>query len=289
MLTSNFSSNLLSFAQGASLFDPADSLIPFTVEGVLVGWIKRSFAEHLENWPEHFTVRPRGVGMLGHFETAEHRSAALNEVVEALASGGMIRGWRNETVTIAETFYSKPLFHIERSASRYFGLTVYASHLNGLTMRDGTMHMWIAKRAESKAIDPSRLDNMTAGRIARGYSAHQTLIKEAGEEAGLTSEMAGTARAVGAVRCKYLVEEGLHQEIMFVHDIMLPADFTPNNSDGEVAGFSCHKIEEILSMLEAPAQFTVDAALVMIDCLIRHGYIGSERDDYLELIHAMRP
>ena len=167
MLTSNSSLNLLSFAQGASLFDPADSLIPFTVEGVLVGWIKRSFAEHLDNWPEHFTVRPRGVGMLGHFETAEHRSAALNEVVEALASGGMIRGWRNETVTVAETFYAKPLFHIERAASRYFGLTMYASHLNGLTSKDGVMHMWIAKRAESKAIDPGRLDNMTAGRIAR--------------------------------------------------------------------------------------------------------------------------
>ncbi len=289
MLTSNLSSNLCAFAQGASLFDPADSLIPFTVEGVLVGWTKRSFAEHLENWPEHFTVRPRGVGMLGHFETAEHRSAALNEVVEALASGGMIRGWRSETVTVAETFYAKPLFHIERAASRYFGLTMYASHLNGLTMRGGMMHMWVAKRDERKAIDPGRLDNMTAGRIARGYSPQQTLIKEAGEEAGLVLEMANTARAVGAVRCKYLVEEGLHQEIMFVHDVMLPADFIPKNNDGEVAGFHCYAMEEILTMLAAPAQFTVDAALVMIDCLIRHGYIGPERDDYLDLIHAMRP
>ena len=151
------------------------------------------------------------------------------------------------------------------------------------------MHMWIAKRADSKAIDPGRLDNLTAGRIARGYTPLQTMIKEAGEEAGLTVDMANAALAVGAVRCKYLVEEGLHQEIMFVYDIMLPDDFLPNNSDGEVAEFSCHRVEEILTMLEAPAQFTVDAALVMIDCLIRHGYIGPERDDYLDLIHAMRP
>ena len=107
MRTSSSSSNLLGFAQSASLMDPADSLLPFTVEGVLVGWVKRSFAPHLENWPEHFTIRPRGVGMLGHFETAEHRSAALNEVVEALASGGVIHGWRNETVTVAESFYAE--------------------------------------------------------------------------------------------------------------------------------------------------------------------------------------
>jgi len=45
----------------------------------------------------------------------------------------------------------------------------------------------------------------------------------------------------------------------------------------------------MLSMLENPAQFTVDAALVIIDCLIRHGYISSNQDDYLDLIHAIRP
>ena len=289
MLTSSHSPSLLSFAQSASLFDPADSLLPFTVEGVLVGWLKRSFAEHLENWPEHFAVRPRGVGMLGHFETAEHRSAALNEVVETLAQGGVIRGWRGETVTIADTFYAKPLFHIERAASRYFGLTMYASHLNGLMLLNGEQHMWIAKRADSKAIDAGKLDNMAAGRISRGYTPMQTLIKEAGEEAGLSHTLATTACAVGAVRCKYLVEEGLHHEIMFVHDVMLPTDFKPQNNDGEVAEFSCHRIADILAMLENPAVFTVDAALVIMDCLIRHGHLGSERDDYLDLIHAIRP
>lgn len=282
-------SSLSKFTQAASLFDPADSLLPFTVEGVLAGWMKRSFAEHLENWPEHFAVRSRGVGLLGHFETAEHRSAALVEVVEELASAGVIRGWRGELVTVAESFYAPPLFHIERASSRYFGLTVYASHLNGLTWRDQALHMWIAQRADNKAIDPGKLDNLAAGRIARGYTPLQTMIKEAGEEAGLSAELAKTALSTGATRCKYLVDEGLHQEIMFVHDVMLPADFTPTNQDGEVARFTCHPITGMLSMLENPAQFTVDAALVIIDCLIRHGYISSNQDDYLDLIHAIRP
>ena len=115
------------------------------------------------------------------------------------------------------------------------------------------------------------------------------MIKEAGEEAGLSAELAKTALSTGATRCKYLVDEGLHQEIMFVHDVMLPADFTPTNQDGEVARFTCHPITGMLSMLENPAQFTVDAALVIIDCLIRHGYISSNQDDYLDLIHAIRP
>ncbi len=280
---------LAEFAQAACLFDPADSLLPFTVDGVLAGWMKRSFADHLSDWPEHFSIRPRGVGMLGHFASAEHRSAALAEVVEALAAKDAIHGWRGELVTVAESFYAPALFHIERAASRHFGLTVYAAHLNGLTERNGQPHMWIARRADNKDIDPGKLDNITAGRIARGYTPQQTLLKEAGEEAGIPETIAKNAKCTGAVRCKYLVDEGLHHEIMFVHDLHLPGDFAPQNRDGEVAEFRCHSIAEIMSMLETPAQFTVDAALVIVDCLIRHGYIGSERDDYLELIHAMRP
>ena len=38
-----------------------------------------------------------------------------------------------------------------------------------------------------------------------------------------------------------------------------------------------------------PELFTVDAAVVALDCLIRRGHIGSDREDYLEIIHAMRP
>ena len=289
MPTLPHSPSLSKFAQSACLFDPADALLPFTVDGVLAGWMKRSFAEHLSAWPEHFAIRPRGVGMLGHFASAEHRSAALAEVVELLAAQEAIHGWRGELVTVAESFYAPPLFHIERAASRYFGLTMYAAHLNGLTERNGELQMWIAKRADSKAIDPGKLDNLTAGRIARGYTPRQTLVKEAWEESGVAAELAGAAKCTGAVRCKYLVDEGLHHEIMFVHDLLLPADFTPKNQDGEVAGFRCHSIAEIMRMLETPAQFTTDAALVIIDCLIRLGHIGSDRDDYLELIHAMRP
>lgn len=277
------------FAQGASLFDPADSLLPFNVDGVLAGWMKPAFAERLREWPEHFSIRPRGVGLLGHFASAEQRSAALAEVVEVLAAEDAIQGWRGELVTVAESFYAPPLFDIERAASRYFGLTMYASHLNGLVERDGELRMWIAQRAGSKAIDPGKLDNITAGRIARGYTPRQTLVKEAWEEAGIPGEIAHGAKSSGAVRCKYAVDEGMHHEVMFVHDLRLPADFTPKNQDGEVSGFECHSMAEVMRMLESPAQFTVDAALVIIDCLIRRGYIASDRDDYLELIHAMRP
>ena len=100
---------LADFVENACTFDPADSLLPFTVEGILAGWMKRSFAERLEEWPQYFTVRPRGVGMLGHFETPEHRSVAIAEVVESLAAETVISGWRGELVTVSESFHSPPL------------------------------------------------------------------------------------------------------------------------------------------------------------------------------------
>jgi Domain of unknown function (DUF4743) len=278
------------FVATACTFDPADSLVPFTVDGVLAGWMKRSFAERLEDWPEYFTVRPRGVGMLGHFETPEHRSAAIAEVVETLAGQGAIAGWRGELVTASEGFYTTPLFHIERAASRYFGLTMYSSHLNGLTARNGEPYMWIATRADNRPIDPGKLDNLAAGRIPRGMLPFETLVKESGEEAGIGDELARTAKGAGVVRSKRSVEEGLHNEIIFVHDIILPESFTPVNRDGEVAAFTCLPITELMNLLETtPDAFTIDSALVALDCLIRRGYIKSDREDYLEIIHAMRP
>jgi 8-oxo-dGTP pyrophosphatase MutT (NUDIX family) len=281
--------SLKTFVEAASTFDPSDSLLPFTVEGVLAGWLKKSFAERLADWPEYFSIRPRGVGMTGHFETAEHRSAAMAEVVESLATQEVILGWRGELVTVAESLYSPPLFHIERAASRYFGLTVYASHLNGLTAREGQPYMWLAKRAESKHVDPLLLDNIVGGRIARGFSPLETLVKESFEEAGIGKELIGSARAAGAVRCKREVEDGLHNEVIFVHDIILSESFVPENQDGEVASFECVPIVDLLTKLETPSQFSIDAALVIIDCLLRRGYLNSDRDDYLDLIHAIRP
>lgn len=282
-------SALNTFVQAASTFDPSDSLRPFTVDGVLAGWMKKSFVERLNDWPEYFAIRPRGVGMIGEFASAEHRSVAIAEVVESLATQDVIRGWRGELVTVAESYYSPALFHVERAASPYFGLTVYASHLNGLTARNGQPYMWLARRAESKYVEPGKRDNLAAGRITRGYSPLQTLAKESLEEAGIDAALASQARAAGAVRCKRETEEGLHNELIFVHDIILPESFVPVNRDGEVASFDCVPITDLLTMLENPSQFTVDAALVIVDCLLRRGYLHSDRVDYLDLIHALRP
>ncbi len=272
----------------ATSFDPTATMLPFTANGLLVGWLRPSFAAHLEAWPETFSVRSRGISLLGDYASAEHRSAAITGVIESLASQEVIRGWRSEQVTVAESFYAPSIFYIERAASLYFGLTMYASHLNALVMRKGIPHMWLARRAASKHQDPGKLDNIAAGRIARGFSPIETMMKESFEEAGIVERFAKNAKSIGAIKSRREVEEGLHHEIIFTHDVVLPENFIPQNQDGEVAEFMCISIHEIMKMLEDGADFTADAMLVIVDCLIRHAYITSDRDDYLELIQALK-
>lgn len=282
-------SRLLEFAQHATEFEPAEAMLPFNVGMARVGWLKSSFAEELNTWPELFSVRPRGVGVIGEFSSADQRSAALGEAVEALASAGYIQGWRNEQVEAAEYFGAEPRFHIERAASRYFGITVYGAHLNGLAVRGQQPHMWLARRAAGKDIDPGLLDNLAGGRVTRGHSPFGTLVKEAWEEAGIAEEVAKQAKSAGATRTCHEVERGLHHEIVFVHDLILPVEFSPQNQDQEVSEFRCAPIGEVIHMLDAaPEQFTTDAVMVILDCLVRRGYLTPARADFLDLVRTLR-
>jgi 8-oxo-dGTP pyrophosphatase MutT (NUDIX family) len=284
--------SLSGFVDTACNYDPTEDLIPFVADGVLVGWVKPGFAEKLKDWPDVFIVRPRGVSLSGDYANCEQRSAALGEVTETLAVEGVLSGWRDELVTVAETFHSEPIFHIERAASRNFGLLSYAAHLNGLTVRDGVPLVWIARRSHTKSIDPDRLDNLVGGCISRGSTPLQTLHKECWEEAGIGADMAATARAAGAVGLCYQVEEGVHRELIFVHDLFLPPDFEPRNQDGEVSGFLSLAVGDVIARVEAMSshgEFTIDSAIVMVDYLIRRGFLTSERKDYIELLRSIKP
>jgi hypothetical protein len=90
------------------------------------------------------------------------------------------------------------------------------------------------------------------------------------------------------VRTEYSVPTGLHREIMFVHDLWLPADFTPVNQDGEASEIRLMPVEEVLHSLLA-GDFSLDAGAVMIDGLLRMGAIPPEDPQYLELLRLLKP
>ena len=200
------------------------------------------------------------------------RTVAMASVARELKNDGAITGWRNETYAVRAGPQDAPLFHIERAAMRFFGFTSAASHLNGYRQAADGLRIWIARRSGTKSIDPGLLDTLVGGGIPSGQDAWQALLRECQEEAGMAHELASRAAAAGVLEVCHEVREGLHSEILYVHDLEVPADFQPRNLDGEVSEFMLLGAAETARRI-ANREFTVEAGLVTLDLLLRHGAI----------------
>ena len=216
------------------------------------------------------------------------RAEGGTDLTAALEREGVIRGWRDEMVSVTNHYAAPELLRIERAATRHFGMMAYGAHLNGFTRRHGEPYLWIARRAASKSVDPDRLDNLVGGRIACGYTVDETIRKEAWEEAGIPEPLTRGMACASVVRVEYSVPEGLHREVIFTHDLWLPEDFRPQNQDGEVARLYCLSIPETIEAILA-GEFTLDAGAVTVDALLRNAVLAPEDPQYLDLVRLLRP
>jgi 8-oxo-dGTP pyrophosphatase MutT (NUDIX family) len=261
---------------GRALAPPARAYEAFVVAGHAVGWIIPERAERLSQWRDVFVRGPREVELTPKLATREARSAALAEVARALSAEGALTAWRNERYAVAAGPEQTVLCELERAAARYFGIQTFAAHASGLVSDPDRWRMWLARRSPTKAIDPGLLDNLVGGGIAAGHGVADTLAKEAWEEAGIAPELARSARCAGTVAICRDQPDGLQRETIHVHDLWLPAKFTPANQDGEVVEHRLCGPEAVLAVL-ASDDITADASLVIVDLLLRGGHI--ERND----------
>lgn len=268
----NLAGSLLHPLRAAREFEPRRYL-SMALDGRTIGWILRDEAGRLRRWPAVFEVWEGNVSLKPTGESA--LSAAFAQVAQTLADEGVIRGWRDETYAIRAGGSATVLFHLERAAMRFFGLTSSAAHLNGFFLQNEKPTIWIARRSATKSIDPGMLDNLVAGGVPSGEGPWQTLLRECGEEAGIPAELARAARAAGVLHLCRDIAEGLHSEILHVHDLALPADFAPRNTDGEVSEFHSLDARGLLERIER-GEMTVAAALVTLDFVLRQGVM---RDD----------
>jgi len=255
----------------------------FVAGGKTLGHVRNDLVRHLSACGEVLRVRQGEVSFVPGLDSFNARTQAMRTVALDLARKGLLTRWRSETYDIGHGRDLPPLFALERAAVRFFGFTSFAVHANGLTGVPVPSGMWIARRSLSKPIDPGMLDNLVGGGLASGLSVRSTLVKEAGEEAGIDEEIAAHARAAGILRIRREVPEGLQSEVVFVHDLPLPDDFVPKPTDGEVAEFRHLPIGDVLSEVAGDGDYTVDAALVIVDCLVRHGFVSPDDAHYLEL------
>ena len=253
---------------------PRNPMRPLEVAGKTAGWLDAARATRLSAFDDVFFVDDRAVGFCPALADARSRTAALERVTRTLAQEGALTAWRDERYAVAPDFGAPPWFLLERAAARYFGVRTFAVHVNGLVDDGGKTLMWFARRSAAKSIDPGMLDNLVGGGISAEQTIAGTLVKEAWEEAGLGASLASKAKPAGSVDIRRLQADGLQQETIFVHDLWLPAAFVPANQDGEAVAHRLVGLDEAARLIAnagGPDVVTVDASLVVQDCLRRHG------------------
>ena len=245
---------------------------PFLIDGVLVGSVATAHVSALQAWPHDFRIEDSGVQLV-----AVERDAALARVNATLREQGLIAGWRNETYAIVERLGARPLALIERAASRFWGTLTFGAHANGYVadMHGRPTHLWIARRALTKATDPGKLDNLVGGGVPFGQTPFEALVREGFEEAGLSTALMQRAVPGRVIELACDIAEGFMHEQLHSFDLHLPADVTPVNQDGEVAELRCLPVAEAIE-LAAGDTMTVDAALVTLDFALRHRLLGGD-------------
>ena len=253
-----------------------------------VGWVARAFAPKLQAFDQVFDFASDGIALKPRFDDFESRSAALREVARALHEAGLIRRWRGEDYAVYADWSEPPLARLERSAVPLFGTSGQGVHVNGFVRKAEGLHLWVGRRAKDKATAPGKLDHIVAGGQPFGLSVFDNLVKEAAEEASIPEEIARRARPASLISYITELPEGLRYDLLNCYDLELPEDFRPVCSDGEVEDFFLWPVERVLQVLEAGDDFKFNVALVVIDFLIRRGFIGPERPDYPDLVHGLR-
>ncbi len=266
----------------------SDHFRPLRVAGQVVGRVRDAFAEQLARWPEVFLVDRDAVVLKPELDNFQTRSDAVARVVATLHQEGIIARHHGEPYAIAPGFSDPALMVLDRASVAYFGVKAYGQHLNGFVRdRDG-IKMWLGRRSRSKPSFPGMLDQLVAGGLPHGISLRANLAKECAEEAGISPEMAARARSVGTVSYCRETGAGLKPDLLFNYDLELPPNFEPRALDGEMEGFVLLPLDEVAALVEHGREIKANCNLVIIDFLIRHGWLGPEHPDYIAISQGLR-
>jgi isopentenyldiphosphate isomerase len=256
------------------------SFVPLRADGAEVGWLRPRLADALRDVDPIFVRTNDGVQLDDRLDDFDARSAAVARAVERLAAEAVLPPIRNELYPAASHFMAPPLFQIDRGAVPSFGVRAYGVHVNGFVRRnDGGLDLWIGRRAPTQKLCPDMLDNMVAGGLPIGITPIDNVVKEAHEEAAVPELLARTARLVSTVRYIMETDEGLRRDTLFCYDLELPPDFTPENTDGEVAEFRRMPAEEVKEIVRDTYRFKFNCNLVVLDFLIRHALLTQKEVD----------
>lgn len=280
--------SFLDHIRACNRHDPS-RYIPFLVNGITVGRVLPAFAESLLDWPELFRLGEGSLELNLPQDSFEGRSEAFSAVLTELARRGLITHLHGEQYVATPGGMNEGLLLIDRAAAPYFGTRAFGQYINGYVRDREGLKMWVGRRASDRRHYPGHLDNIAAGGLPYGISMQENLVKECWEEAGIPREMALGAVPVGVLTYNADTHHGFKPDTLYCYDLELSTYFQPECTDGEVEAFYPMPMEEIAALVRETDSFKLNCNLVVIDFLIRHGYLGPEEPDYLALVEGMHP
>ncbi|MCU0767230.1 MAG: DUF4743 domain-containing protein [Gammaproteobacteria bacterium] len=263
--------------------------VPWRVAGQRVGRLRPELAAWLLGRRGAFRPAADGVALAAAPDSFSGRSAVLAEVVVDLLAEGWLPQVQGEPYPVTAGGRDEALCVVDRAAAVLFGVRAFGQHLNGYVRRADGLHLWIGRRAADRRQWPGRLDNLVAGGLPHGVGLADNLAKECAEEAGMSRELAAGARPVGAVTYAHATEEGFKPDVLYCYDLELPADFAPRCTDGEVAAFHLLPVEEVARRVADTEEFKPNCNLVVLDFLVRHGVVGPDHPEYLDIVSGLHP
>ena len=266
----------------------ADKFLPFIVAGLQVGEVKRSFATQLAEISVTFRQDTDALYWNCPANDFASRNQAMAELTETLLTARLLPCRHGELYPVTTGLRDQPVFLMDRALVPYFGVRAFGQHMNGYIRRYGDIHMWIARRSLQKPNEPGKLDNMVAGGLPWGLRPEENLAKECWEEAGIPAELAAQAHATGHIAYRCETRQGLKPDTMYCYDLELPENFTPHCTDGEVEEFHLWPLERVAQQVHDTDDVKLNCNLVIIDFLIRHGYITEEHPEYVDLLAGLR-
>ncbi|KAG9459328.1 hypothetical protein H6P81_003836 [Aristolochia fimbriata] len=277
-------------------YEKKTDFVPFMVGDQIVGYVHKGFLDHLKKFRDVFTFPKDGnplnvagdyIALHPSLDRPEVRTEAVGDVIKQLGEQ-VFPGIRNELYPVTSSFGMPIFFSLERAAAPYFGIKAYGVHMNGYVKRGGQKFLWVGKRSNRKPTYPGLLDHLVAGGLPHGISCKKNLRKECEEEAGIPPSFSDTALSVGAVSYADIDGHRYKRDVLFCYDLELPDGFIPNNQDGEVESFKLIPIAQVAEIIQRRDFFKPNCCLVIIDFLVRHGYISPDDYGYLHLLQSLR-
>ena len=137
-----------------------------------VGWINPTFARRLTAFASVFSIYQDRVILSSTQANYQELSDQVNSVLRKLYDEDQsgFGNWCGEMAPVVPDFGNTPLFEVERCAAAALGILTTGVHLNGFIRANGSVSMWVARRARHLAAQPGKLDQIVAGFLSAGVN-----------------------------------------------------------------------------------------------------------------------